>query len=172
MGNIISFDGHVSPNDDTLSISNGGTDVLINILALSGSELAITENQKRLIVYLLEKDQSCVGRGTVDFNIVQIPWNTQTFQEDKQFIIDVINGAKNKIGWNKLDYQPNEKLVSAYLEKFEKLINRMTINDIHSKSLETWLSYADENDPIHCNFPRCKKHNTLLTCFGCQVCNN
>ena len=57
MSNIISFDGNVTPDDDSLQMSNGGTDVLISILALSGSVIARTENEKRLMVYLSENDQ-------------------------------------------------------------------------------------------------------------------
>ena len=37
-------------------MSNGGTDVFINILALSGSVIARTESERRLMVYLSEKD--------------------------------------------------------------------------------------------------------------------
>ena len=40
MSNIISFDGKVVPDNDLLVMSNGGTDVFINILALSGSVIA------------------------------------------------------------------------------------------------------------------------------------
>ena len=33
MSNIISFDGKVVPDDDSLAMSNGGTDLFINMLA-------------------------------------------------------------------------------------------------------------------------------------------
>ena len=98
MSNIISFDGKVVPDDDSLVMSNGGTDVFINILALSGAAIARTESEKRLMVYLSEKDQ-VIGRGCVGFDIVEMPWDKESF-------------------------------------------------------------------------PRCKKHNTFLTCFGCQICNS
>ena len=52
-------------------MSNDGTDVFINILALSGSVIAQTENEKRLMVYLSEKDQ-IIGRGCVGFDIVEM----------------------------------------------------------------------------------------------------
>lgn len=170
MSNIISFDGNVTSDDDSLVMTNGGTDVLINILALSGSVIAQTESEKRLIVYLSEKDQ-IVGRGCVGFDIIEMPWDKQSFKEDKQFIIKVIHGARNKIGWEKLDYRPNEEFVSFYLNTFENLINRMTIHDIKENALNHWLSESEANDPVYCGFPRCKKHNTFLTCFGCQLCN-
>ena len=171
MSNIISFDGNVTPDDDSLLMSNGGTDVLISILALSGSVIARTENEKRLMVYLLENDQ-IIGRGCVGFDIVEMPWEKATFEQDKRFMRKVIKGAENKTGWEKLDYSPNEQFVSCYLEKFENLINRMTADDIRADASKNWLSGADEKDPVRCGFPRCKKHGIFLTCFGCQICNH
>ena len=48
MGNIISF------KDDSICISNGATDVFINLIALSGSELAKTDSEKRLIIWIIQ----------------------------------------------------------------------------------------------------------------------
>ena len=171
MSNIISFNGKVTPGDDSLVMSNGGTDMFINILALSGAAIAQTESEKRLMVYLSEKDQ-IVGRGCVGFAITEMPWDKETFEADKSFVIKVINGARNKIGWEKLDYSPNEEFVLHYLDTFENLINRMTVDDIREEPLESWLASAEASDPVHCEFPRCKKHNIFLTCFGCQICNH
>ena len=134
MSNIISFDSKAAYDDDSLVISNGGTDVFINILALSGAVIARTESEKRLMVYLSEKDQ-IIGRGCVGFDIVEMPWDKETFEEDKKFIIQLINGARNKAGWERLDYSPNEELVSYYLDTFENLIKRMTVDDIRENSL-------------------------------------
>lgn len=171
MSNIISFHGKVALDDDSLLMSNGGTDVFINILALSGAVIAQTESEKRLMVYLSEKDQ-IVGRGCVGFAIIEMPWDKETFEADKSFMIKVINGARNKIGWEKLDYSPNEEFVSHYLDTFENLIKRMTADDIREGSLENWFASAEAGDPVYCNFPRCKKHNIFLTRFGCQICNH
>lgn len=171
MSNIISFDGKPAPDDDSLAMSNGGTDVLINILALSGSVIARTESEKRLVVYLSEKDQ-ITGRGCVGFEIARMPWEKETFEEDQKFMLRLINGARNKTGWERLDYSPNEELVSNYLDAFENLIRRMTADDIREESLNQWLSEAEADDPIRCGFPRCEKHNVFLTRFGCQICNS
>lgn len=171
MSNIISFNERVTPDDDSLVISNGGTDVLISILALSGSVIAQTENEKRLMVYLSEKDQ-IRGRGCVGFEIVEMPWTIETFEEDKAFMKKVIGGAKKKTGWEKLDYHPNERLVFRDLRAFEKLIDRMTVDDIREEESRNWISEAEENDPVRCGFPRCEKHGIFLTCFGCQICND
>ena len=81
MGNIISFDGNVSENDNSLSMSNGLTDVFLDYLLVSGSELAKTDSEKILIVFLAEKQQSVIGIGNVDFDIIEMPWQKSTFEK-------------------------------------------------------------------------------------------
>ncbi|MDE7242541.1 MAG: hypothetical protein K2O18_00995 [Oscillospiraceae bacterium] len=168
MSNIISFDA----KNASFCLSNGGMDMLINILALSGSALARTESEKRLIISLSEKDQAMLGRGCVDFDITELPWQRETFEADKAFLRQVIRGAGAQTGWDKLDYRPNEEFVSVYLDSLENLIDQMTSDDIKEESLREWLSEAEKDDPVFRSFPRCKKHGTFLTCFGCQICNS
>ncbi len=171
MSNIISFDEN-TPVDDELCMSNGLTDVFINVLTLSGSQLAKTVEEKQLIVWLSEKNQQTVGYGTVGFDIVEMPWSKSKFKEEQIFLIKVIKAAEQKMGWEKLDYTPNEKLIIPILKKFREYIERMTENNIREKELYEWISASENDDPINCNFPLCKKHNTLLTLFGCQICNS
>ena len=52
MGNIISFNHHVTADDDSLVMSNGLTDVLLDYLLLSGADLAYTDSEKRMMVFL------------------------------------------------------------------------------------------------------------------------
>ncbi|MFG6369004.1 MAG: hypothetical protein K1W16_11375 [Lachnospiraceae bacterium] len=171
MSNMISFNGTIASDTD-LHMSNLGTNVFINVLVLSGSALAQTESEKRLVVYLAEKDQAKIGRGYVGFDIVEMPWDRKTFEQDKKFMIKVIDGARNKIGWKKLDYSPSKTFVLHWMNLFETLVNKMTIDKIQDNSLNDWLSESEASDPIYCNFPRCKIHGVFLTCFGCQICNN
>lgn len=169
MGNIICFNDN-TPVDDWLCMSNAATDVFINVLSLSGSMLAETVEEKQLIIWLSEKDQKFVGLGTVGFNIVDMPWKKETFSNDKRFLLNVIESAENKLGWEKLDYIPT--LVLLNLQKFKGYIEKMTEDDIDDNVISEWLNAAESNDPINCGFPRCKKHNTLLTFLGCQICNS
>ncbi len=169
MGNIICFDEN-TPVDDWICMSNAATDVFINVLSLSGSILAETVEEKQLIIWLSEKDQKFVGLGTVGFHIVDMPWKKETFSNDKMFLLNVIKSAENKLGWEKLDYTP--KLILPNLQKFKEYIEKMTEDDINDNVLREWLDVAERNDPINCGFPCCKKHNTLLTFLGCQICNS
>jgi hypothetical protein len=63
------------------------------------------------MVFLAEKNQHICGLGTVDFDIVEMPWDKASFDDDKAFMLRIIEGAKQKIGWETLHYQPNEEFV-------------------------------------------------------------
>lgn len=162
-----------SENDsENIGMSNGLTDVFINVLVLSGSNLARTAEEKRLIVWLAEKDQSKVGMGTVGFDLCDMPWNKETFEENRAFLLKVIEAAKNKAGWELLDYVPNEKLLFPCLDRFAQLISKIGTDNIKPEALEEWLKAANPSDPVLAGFPKCPKHGALLSCFGCQICNN
>ena len=170
MGNVIYLEGQ--PEHTALSMGNGLTDTLISALLLSGSQLAKTDHEKRLIVWLAEKDQSAVGMGTVGFSVLDMPWDRNTLEQNRSFLRRTVEQAKMRRGWELLDYQPSEELLLPSLEKFLFLIAQLKQADIQPDCLEAWLAEAAENDPVRCGFPRCPKHHTLLTVFGCQICTH
>ena len=172
MGNSIDFRSFgKGSTDDDIHMSNGMTDVFISVLALSGTELAVTENQKRLMVRICEADQIC-GIGTVGFDVCGLPWERATLEEDKAFMLRVIEGAKNKTGWVRLDYEPNEELLFPFLDSFGRLIKRVTADEIDDEEIKKWYELSRADDPIYNGFPKCEKHGIFLTCFGCQICND
>lgn len=170
MGNIISLD----ICKQHFSMSNGLTDVFISVLGLSGTRLARNEIEKRMIVWLLEKDQSVVGCGTVGFDICEMPWEKASFGELKCFLLNVIEEAKKKRGWEFLDYQPNEGLLFPCLDQFYRLISITDVRMIDQAAVQGWLddTMEEPNNPISCGYPQCQKHPVLLTEFGCYLCNN
>lgn len=163
---------YIGMNSDDLFMSNVLTDVFLNVLILSGSRLATTEDEKRLIVWLAERDQSKRGGGTVGFDIGEMPWNPENFSESKTFMLNVIRFAEQRLGWETLDYTPNKEMIFPALKKFYKMVSEFTVNDILPGGLQEWLGAAEEYYPVMCGFPKCEKHDALLGCFGCQVCNN
>jgi len=168
MSNFISFD----KKSANLSLSNGSTAMLINILCLSGGRLAAADSHKRLMVFLAEKNQSACGLGTVGFDLTEMPWDKATFESDKAFLLSVVKGARQKLGWETLGYQPNEDFVAEYLSALAEMIAAMTADDICETSLSDWLADADETDPVNCGFPKCEIHDTYLSLHGCQVCTD
>lgn len=166
MSNIISLDS------DTISISNGLTAVFIDVLILAGSRLAEIVDEKRLIVWFAEKDQSKVGMGTVDFDIREMPWYVNCFEESRRFMMKTIELAESRTDWGKLDYTPNEKLLFPVLNKFSDMLSKLSAKDIIPNALREWLDAADKDDPVLLGFPICGRYGTLLSCYVCHLCNN
>lgn len=157
--------------DDVLHMSNGLTAVLIDVLTVAGSRLAQSDDEKRLVVWLAEKDQSKVGIGTVGFDVREMPWNTENFEENKRFMLKVVEAAENRTDWDKLDYSPNEELLLPALKKFAQMLSHMMVDDVEENAAKEWLGAAESGDPVLYGFPKCQKHGLLLTYFGCLICN-
>jgi len=170
MGNIISLNAL----GQHLSMSNGLTTVFLSTLGLSGTYFAKSEDDKRIIIWLLEKDQSAVGCGTVGFDICEMPWDLADFDRSKQFLLAAVDGAKQKIGWERLDYRPNEELLFPCLDQFCYMISQMTPDMLDQAAIKAWLDESMEtpDDPILCGYPCCPKHQVFLTVFGCHLCND
>ncbi|UJF33831.1 hypothetical protein [Paenibacillus hexagrammi] len=119
MGNYVC---NRSKNID-LKMSNGGFTVFLTVLGLSGSILATTTKEKELILWLLEHDIEVRGLGCGGFDIEDIPWEYANYENEKYFLIKVIEGAKSKLGWDTLDYTPNEEIIFSNLDKFIELVS-------------------------------------------------
>ena len=171
MGNTILF-RRDTPVDDWLHMSNGATAVFINVLVLSGSALAQTDEEKQMIVWLAEKNQFIIGLGTVGFAVAEMPWSKECFASQRTFMLRTVDAACAKLRWELLDYVPREDYICACLAQFRQYIERMTEDDIIEQTRTEWLNDAGAGDPIRCGFPRCEKHGTLLAWCGCQVCTD
>ena len=141
------------------------------------------------------KESIFLGIGNVDFEICDMPWNSHTFDNDKIFIFSVLDSIKNKLGWETLDYNPREESVFSCVDSFRSLLDKMTVKDINREAIEEWERYittweakykriisAESREyekqwllpcnPISRGFPRCEKHDVLLSIFGCHVCTD
>jgi len=171
MGNIITLN-ETTPVSEYLSMSNGTTSAFINVFGLSGSRLAQNDQEKRLIVWVLEKNQTFVGIGTVGLRICDMPWKDETFSNDKTFILSVLDDIKKKTGWETLGYNPSEKHIFYCVDYFKNLLNKMTVEDINHDAIVKWETYTLQWDPVLHGFPKCEKHGVLLTIWGCQACTD
>lgn len=168
MSNIITYH---NKNLD-VHMSNGLTSVFISILGLSGSIIATEDYQKDLIVFLLEKDQSKIGIGTVGFDISEMPWKFKEFNHQKSFMLKVIDRVKSKIDWHLLDYTPNDIVIDS-LNKFENMIQNLSIEDINLEKINTWLfDTLNERKSWNIKYPKCEKHGVFKTFCGCHICND
>ena len=156
------------PPEERVSISDTGTNVLLTVLVLAGSALAETDSQRRLIVWLAEqKLNEGICRG---FSLSDVPWDAESFDADRQFMVRTTDAASQKTGWLTLNYWPNAKALMPMLGWFRKGFVRLRAADINPAVLPDWLAGQEDDDPVRCGFPRCKKHKTYLTWNGCIAC--
>ncbi|TYP73042.1 hypothetical protein [Paenibacillus methanolicus] len=156
-----------------LYMSNGATSLLLDLLALSGSDSAIADREKEFIIWLNQRDQSVVGIGTVSFSIDEMPWTVEDFHEHKAFLLSVIDRAANKHRWSELEYVPAEESALRMLKHFRLLIDAFQLEDVDPGEYAEWSS-ADEGDSrptIPVDFPKCAVHRIYLSCHGCLLCN-
>ncbi|SDF79769.1 hypothetical protein SAMN04488542_11769 [Fontibacillus panacisegetis] len=73
-----------------------------------GSELAKANREKEIIIWLAQRDQNVVGRGTVGFDLDEMPWIEDDFPEMKEFMLSTIIGVINRTQWDVLNYEPND----------------------------------------------------------------
>lgn len=158
------------PPDEQIKISDAGTDALIAALVLAGSALAVSDTQKRLIVWLAEHDKR-LGAGFLGFAIGDMPWEQDTFPQDRAFMVRVVDAASEQRGWETMTFPPDLVQLRPILGWFRKRFVRLKWEDVSPTARVDWLDDMDDDDPTRCGFPQCERHGALLTYLGCQVCH-
>lgn len=174
MGNTIGLNNKNRNNIKPLSMSNTLTAIFLEALVLSGSMTANTNREKELIIWLAQRDQEVVGIGTVGFDIDELPWTTESFIAEKQFLLKALDNAISGFEWSKLSYEPNNEMVIRRLDHFKKMIIEFEVNDVDEQQYLDWIENNDQDETptIPRGYPKCEKHNILLSCHGCLICNN
>lgn len=124
---------------EELAMSNAGMAVFLSVIVLSGSRLAIEKKEKELVQWFSERDDTVRGRGCNGFDMSEIPWEKDTFEKEREFLLRVANGAKVRLGWEVLNYQPKEEFVFGYLEKFTTLLHTFKKEYIDENVYQMWL---------------------------------
>ncbi|MFE5867145.1 hypothetical protein ACFQ6V_00685 [Streptomyces roseifaciens] len=116
MGNV--FDGA----GDSLSLSNGGTAVFVEVLWLAVSELASRPWDFRFASLLALQDQNVMGRGVVGFGLEDIDWGDTPSEraEAKDFVLRVVDLALQRHRWDELGYEP--PYAPTYLKHFRTMV--------------------------------------------------
>ncbi len=122
MSNIIGFSKTVF-GKERISMSNQGTDCFLELLELAAAENNMTNNQRKLIVFLKERrEENLSAPGTASFDVDEMPWSKDTLSEDVVFMMKVIEKAKTVEVTGKLDYRPDLRIVSPWLDQFSSMI--------------------------------------------------
>ena len=122
MSNIICFSKAVF-GKERISMSNQGTDCFLELLELAAAENNMTNNQRKLISFLKERrEENLSAPGTASFDVDEMPWSKDTLSEDVVFMMKVIEKAKTVEVTGKLDYRPDLRIVSPWLDQFSSMI--------------------------------------------------
>lgn len=122
MSNIIGFSKAVF-GKERISMSNQGTDCFLELLELAAAENNMTDNQRKLIGFLKERrEENLSAPGTASFDVDEMPWSKDTLSEDVVFMMKVIEKAKTVEVTGKLDYRPDLRIVSPWLDQFSSMI--------------------------------------------------
>ncbi|MGW2180793.1 hypothetical protein ACWCXX_22425 [Streptomyces sp. NPDC001732] len=107
----------------TLYLTNGSTEVFVDVLVLAVSDLAETVWEHRFAALLCRQDQWAMGRGMVGFDLEDIDWGRSPRERDaaKDFVLRVLDLALRRHRWDELDYDPPfaEDCLRRYREMVE-----------------------------------------------------
>ncbi|MFF8693215.1 hypothetical protein ACF08W_13505 [Streptomyces sp. NPDC015144] len=106
----------------TLSMSNGSTDVFVDVLMLAVTELAETVWEYRFAALLAFQDQGAVGRGVVGFDLEEIDWGDSPGERGaaKDFVLRVLDLALRRHRWDELDYDP--PYAEGFLRQYREMV--------------------------------------------------
>ena len=136
MSNIIRLN-ETTPNDEWIVMSNQGTDSFLNLLILSADNFKKTAHQKELISFLKEqKDINDIAPGTAGFDLVEMPWQESTLNEDIEFLILITEKAQRESTFRKLPYRIDADIVLPWLKRFALLAEQM-INENQNIRLDS-----------------------------------
>ncbi|MGK5733678.1 hypothetical protein [Streptomyces sp. URMC 124] len=107
---------------DSLSMSNGGTAVFVEVLWLAVSELASRPWDFRFASLLALQDQNVMGRGMVGFDLEDVDWGDTPSEraEAKDFVLRVVDLALQRHRWDELGYEP--PYAPEYLRHFRAMV--------------------------------------------------
>ena len=153
---------HDNP-DEWLHMSNGLTAMFLFVLALSGSRLAKDDKEKELIIWIIEHDDTVYGRGCNAFDISEMPWDVNNFEKERDFIFKVIEGAKEKLGWESIEdtFKPREDWVFSSLDTFYKLVKNFDKKYIDKEAYTEW-KYFVPGFRLPDGYPDCREENRIL----------
>ena len=159
MGNIYSVSRADTGLD--LDLSNGGTDVFLDVMTLASCPLAHTPWQQNLA--LLFADSQRFDYGFAGFALDELPW-TEDASEEHRFLLAVIDKALSRHGWTLLTYDP--PYAQSYLETYRTMVRSFTPAPAVSKHFGDWRA-APDADLVR----RCPKHDIFQGLAGCRLCD-
>lgn len=154
-------------DDLFLQMSNGSTDVFISLLAISGSILAESAQEIRLITCIASCDQGIFGSGVVGFDLVDLPWSTDPtgFKAEQMFLINVIERVISQQDWHILNYKPDIEMAIKNQHQFLDILQQLNVEQVQPFDAKSFYLPTEIGQ-------KCDTHGVYLHIAGCIICNN
>jgi hypothetical protein len=138
-----------------LDLSNGGTDVLFDVLALAGCHLARTTWEQHLILMFASRHRS--DRGTSGFDLVELPWTTD-WPAEKAFFLAVLELAAGRYRWNELGYDP--PYAHDYVTQYRDMVAGFTTQPALPAAGPDGMDWSTSPDPE--DLQLCDRHGLYV----------
>jgi hypothetical protein len=160
VGNRLTAHGSSAERDE-LHLSNGGTDVLFDVLTLAGCEIAETAWEQHLVLYFADGHR--LGMGTASFDHGDLPW-TANWQAEKAFFLRMIDMAASRHGWDRLPYDP--PYAADWLAVHRAMLAGFVPLPAVAPARPDWQT-APREDLL----ARCGSHDLYQGELGCRLCD-
>jgi hypothetical protein len=154
------------PGTAPVPMSNGVTSVFFDVLCLAACGLAASDWEKRLAYFLVQHDPSRIGLGTADLDVAELGWTPSNFEEERRFVVAVVDRALAKSGWERLGFEPRLESIIPTLERLRQMVVAFPRSAIPGPDVYTWK--PDELPPEG----ECEVHDVYLHELGCILCND
>lgn len=158
-----SFTAGDSPDGTGLHLSNGGTDVLFDVLTLAGCTLAETAWEQNLVLHFADGHR--LGRGASGFDLSELPW-TLDWPAERAFFLEMIDTALSRHGWDRLRYDP--PYATASLAAYRAMVAQFTPVPVAAPD-PSWGDWTTE--PPQEQLARCPAHDLFQGELGCRLCD-
>ncbi|MBE1534838.1 hypothetical protein [Actinomadura algeriensis] len=162
MGNLFTARG-TSADRKELRLSNGGTDVLFDVITLAGCPLAESSWERNLVLHFADGHR--IGFGWAGFDLSSLPW-TANWPAEKAFLLRVLDLAITRHGWERLTYDP--PFAAASLRRYHAMVDRWPapIAVRTPAPREDWRV-----PPPRDHLDRCPEHAVYQGMLGCRLCD-
>jgi hypothetical protein len=143
-----------------LKLSNGGSEVFLDVLAPAACELAETSFERGFALLLCN---SRIGLGNESFDLDELPWSSD-WEAERAFLLRVIGLAKSHFHWELLSYEP--PYADRYLADYEQVVLAYRPPAQPVELPRMW-----DPDPADAAFTRCPQHGLFLGDYtDCRLC--
>ena len=147
--------------EPALHLSNGGTAVFLDVLALAACDLAESEWELRFALLCCN---SRIGGGNDGFDLDELPWSDTGWLEQREFVLRVVDAALERHRWEVLPYDPPWAL--GYLRQYREIVSGYAPAPPLSSVVGWW-----EYERVEAHFRRCERHGLFVGVFDdCRLC--